>query len=423
MSNNRTKSKSVTDSLSGLDIYDPKFNTDPFTLYEKLHLNEPIIYLKNSESWLVTSADIITEICSQPDLFSNDISVLLAGLHSEKPKVRKILEEGLPQVPVLLMSDPPDHSRFRRLVGMAFSGPRINNIESEIRKISRNILDNLKFETSWDFISEYAIPMPVNVIGGQLGLCQNDINKIRSWSDAFTDRLSGMIDEKREEACAYAVVDFQKTMQHQITLRRNHKYDDLLGDLVAASSDGDKPLSNAEIVSVIQQIMVAGNETSTSAMAEGIKLLIENPSQMKLLRQDNSLLKNTVEEILRLASPVAGSWRIATRDVTISGKNIKNGDKIMLRFAAGSRDSEKFNQPNEMDINRQNSKTHYAFGRGIHTCVGNMLARREISICLEHMINMFETIELTNSDEEHKYSPNVMLRGLKVLNIQTKIKN
>jgi cytochrome P450 len=158
-------------------------------------------------------------------------------------------------------------------------------------------------------------------------------------------------------------------------------------------------------------------------MAEGIKLLIENPSQMKLLRQDNSLLKNTVEEILRLASPVAGSWRIATRDVTISGKNIKNGDKIMLRFAAGSRDSEKFNQPNEMDINRQNSKTHYAFGRGIHTCVGNMLARREISICLEHMINMFETIELTNSDEEHKYSPNVMLRGLKVLNIQTKIKN
>ena len=99
------------------------------------------------------------------------------------------------------------------------------------------------------------------------------------------------------------------------------------------------------------------------------------------------------KEILRLASPVAGSWRIATRDVTISGKNIKNGDKIMLRFAAGSRDSEKFNQPNEMDINRQNSKTHYAFGRGIHTCVGNMLARREISICLEHMINMFETID------------------------------
>ena len=138
MSNNRTKSKSVTDSLSGLDIYDPKFNTDPFTLYEKLHLNEPIIYLKNSESWLVTSADIITEICSQPDLFSNDISVLLAGLHSEKPKVRKILEEGLPQVPVLLMSDPPDHSRFRRLVGMAFSGPRINNIESEIRNFQKH---------------------------------------------------------------------------------------------------------------------------------------------------------------------------------------------------------------------------------------------------------------------------------------------
>ena len=212
-------------------------------------------------------------------------------------------------------------------------------------------------------------------------------------------------------------------MEHQITLRRNYKHDDLLSDLVSASSDGDKPLSNAEIVSVIQQIMVAGNETSTSAMAEGIKLLIENPTQMKLLRQDTSLLKNTVEEILRLASPVAGSWRIATRDITISENNIKKGDKVMLRFAAGSRDAEKFNQPNKMDISRQNSRTHHAFGRGIHTCVGNMLARREISICIEQMINKFESIELADSNKEHAYNPNVILRGLKVLDIETKVKN
>ena len=423
MSGKSPNGKTTADTLSDLNIYDPSFSINPFSTYEELHLNNPIIYLKNSDSWLVTSADLITEICSQPHLFSNDISVLLAGLHSEKPKVKKILEQGLPQVPVLLMSDPPDHSRFRRLVGMAFSGPRINIIESEIRKISSNLLDNLKANKSWDFISEYAIPMPVNVIGGQLGLSQNDIKKIRPWSDAFTDRLSGMISEEREEACAHAVVDFQKTMEHQITLRRNYKHDDLLSDLVSASSDGDKPLSNAEIVSVIQQIMVAGNETSTSAMAEGIKLLIENPTQMKLLRQDTSLLKNTVEEILRLASPVAGSWRIATRDITISENNIKKGDKVMLRFAAGSRDSEMFNQPNKMDITRQNSKTHYAFGRGIHTCVGNMLARKEINICLEHMINKFETIELADYDKAHAYNPNVMLRGLKVLNIETKVKN
>lgn len=423
MSNKKPKEEIVTDNLSDINIYDPKFSINPFQLYEKLHLNEPIIFLNNSKSWLVTGADIITEICSQPHLFSNDISVLLAGLHSEKPRVKKILEQGLPQVPVLLMSDPPDHSRFRRLVGMAFSGPRINIIESDIRKISNSILNNLDTELPWDFISEYAIPMPVNVIGGQLGLKKSDINKIRSWSDAFTDRLSGMIDEKREEECAHAVVDFQKTMQRQITLRREYKHDDLLGDLVSASSDGDKPLSNAEIVSIIQQIMVAGNETSTSAMAEGIKLLIENPNQMEFLRQDSSLIKNTVEEILRLASPVAGSWRIATRDVTVSGKKIKKGDRIMLRFAAASRDSSKFNLPNKMNINRQNSKMHFAFGRGIHTCVGSMLARREISICLEHMINKFKTIELTDYNKDHAYNPNVMLRGLEVLNIKTTLKN
>ena len=116
--------KTTADTLSDLNIYDPSFSTNPFSTYQELHLNNPIIYLKNSDSWLVSSADLITEICSQPHLFSNDISVLLAGLHSEKPRVKKILEQGLPQVPVLLMSDPPDHSRFRRLVGMAFSGSK-----------------------------------------------------------------------------------------------------------------------------------------------------------------------------------------------------------------------------------------------------------------------------------------------------------
>lgn len=406
-------------SLSETNIFNPTFGADPFSFYKKALAIAPVLYLEASDTWLVTNAEIITDVCRQPDIFSSDISSLLAGTHSDNQSVKEILDKGWPQVPVLLMSDPPHHNRFRRLVGLAFSAPRIDIIESDIRQISNAILDNIGSKTSWEFIEGYAIPMPVAVISKQLGFSAAESNKVRAWSDAFTDRLSGMISEEREIECAHSVVEFQQAMKAQINKRRDKYYDDLLGDLVAASAEGEAPLTDAEILSVIQQLMVAGNETSTSTMAEGIKLLVQNPDQTSILRADPTLIPNTVEEILRLASPVAGSWRIATEDTVLHGYKIKKGSKVMVRFAAASRDPERFNSPDEMNIKRQNAKTHFAFGRGIHTCLGNMLARREIAICVEHMLERYSHIEIGGTNADLTYSPNVMLRGLAFFHIET----
>ena len=407
-------------ALDKTNIFAPEFGADPFEFYQKALLSDPVLYLPDLDTWLVTGSEYVNDICRQPEIYSSDISILLAGTHADSPKVKSILDKGWPQLQVLLMSDPPSHSRYRRLVGLAFSAPRVNAIEDTIREISLNLLKKQPLGSPWDFIRDYAVPLPVTMIANQLGFTSSEAEKVRKWTEAFTDRLGGMIDEERSVECAEIVVDFQHAMKTKIEERRSRSYDDLLGDLVSAASEGDEPLSDAEILSVIQQLTVAGNETSTNTMAEGIKLFIENPDQWKLLREQPELIKNATEEILRLASPVAGIWRIVTQNTVLNGHVVPAGAKVMLRFAAASRDPEIFENPDKFDIERPNAKSHFAFGRGIHTCLGNMLARKEIMVALEQLSQSFETLELAVPKSELTYSPNIMLRGLRSLPIIAK---
>jgi len=397
------------------NLFDPAFSTNPYAFYQRALAEQRVLFVPDSAVWLVTGDDEIEEICSRPDDFSNDISSLIAGQHHQDPDVAAVIAKGWPQLPVLLMSDPPDHHRFRRLVNKAFSAKRVDAIEHEVRAFSHELVERLPRGEEFDFVSDYAIPLPVNVIASQLGLPREMRDKVRFWSAAFTDQLGGMIDKERALECAQAVVDFQTAMIAEINKRRTGPATDLLADLVQASSDGDAPLSDGELLSIAQQLLVAGNETSTSTVAEGFKLLLTHTDQMALLRHDSSLRKGAVEEILRMANPVAGSWRIVTRDLDFRGHKMTQGSKLMVRFAAASRDPSRFEQPDAFDITRGNVKRHFAFGRGIHTCIGNMLARKEIEVSLEHMLAQFEEIELTLPADQLSYSPSVMLRGLEAL--------
>lgn len=399
------------------NILDPSFGAYPFEFYQQAIAQHPVLALGDTGMWFVTGADELQEICARPEDFSSDISSLIAGQFHTDPDVAAVIAKGWPQVQVLLMSDPPDHRRFRQLVGSAFSVKRVRAIEQEIRKISEQLIAQLTPGETFDFLTEYAIPLPVAVIAQQLGLPEHMRDKVRFWSDAFTDQLGGMIDKPRAIECANAVVEFQQAMIQEINRRREQPVDDLLSDMVQASSEGDAPLDDAELLSIAQQLMVAGNESTASTLAEGVKLLLTHPEQMQLLQEQPELVGNASEEILRLASPVAGSWRIVKHDLEFRGHTMKAGERVMLRFSAASRDPSQFAQPDHFDLRRANGKTHYAFGRGIHTCVGNLLARKEIEVALEHLLKYFERFELAVPADSLTYSPNIMLRGLSSLPI------
>jgi cytochrome P450 len=411
-----------TYDLQKINFFDPALLANPFDFYEQLLSDAPILALPGTDIHLVSSFSLVAEACGRPEDFSNDIRILLAGNHAENPEVKTILEQGWPQQNVLLMSDPPAHDRYRKLVGLAFSLKRVDRIEAEIRQIATGLMDKICQKSSCDFVAEFAIPLPVAIIAGQLGLPEADLHRVKRWTNAFTDRLGGMIGVERELECAREVVSFQHAMKTQIDLRRASPQNDLLNDLVHAQVEGEDQLSLPEILSILQQLLVAGNETTTNTLSEGLLMLISQGEAMARLRADPSLIANAVEEILRLASPVQGNWRIVTRDCSLGGAGLRAGGKLMLRLGAADRDPARYEHPGILDPRRKNARTHLAFGRGIHQCIGNLLARRELAIALELLLPRLDDITLDCDTAELVYTPNVMLRGLNSLPIRFSVR-
>ena len=226
-----------------------------------------------------------------------------------------------------------------------------------------------------------------------------------------------MISKERELECAADVVEFQHALKAKIDARRASPTDDLLSDLVNAQVDGERPLDDAELLSIIQQLMVAGNETTTSSLAGGLVQLIRNPDQADKVRANPSLVRNLVEEVLRTESPTAGLWRVVKHDTELGGVAVKGGTILMLRFAAANRDPAKFEQPDRFDVERKNANAHLAFGRGIHMCVGNMLSRKELAVAFDELLKRLDRIEIAD-EAALNYPPNMLLRGLSALPIR-----
>ncbi len=180
--------------------------------------------------------------------------------------------------------------------------------------------------------------------------------------------------------------------------------------------EGEQPLDDAEILSILQQLMVAGNETTTSTLAGGVLLLIQNPDQEAKVRADPTLIPNMVEEMLRLESPTAGLWRVVKKDADLGGVTVPGGSMMMLRFAAANRDPAKFENPDSFDAARKNARSHLAFGRGIHMCVGNMLSRKELAVAFNVLFEKIARFELA-PDADLSHVPNMLLRGLRRLDV------
>jgi cytochrome P450 len=219
-----------------------------------------------------------------------------------------------------------------------------------------------------------------------------------------------MVPRERELQCAREVVEFQHAIKAQMDLRRAQPTDDLLSDLVHAEVDGERSLDDGELLSIVQQLLVAGNETTTATLAEGIILLARNPCELAKAQADPKIIPNMVEEMLRLASASSGIWRVMKADAELGGVTLPKGAMVMMRYAAANRDPERYDEPDRFLADRANARTHLAFGRGIHMCVGNMLSRKEMTVAFEELLPRISGITLTD-EAAIAYPPNMMLRG------------
>lgn len=399
-------------------LFSPQTLIDPFDHYRAaFDAGTAIEHVPAMNAHVVYSYDLCAEATGRVAEFSNDFGSLMGAAD---PEIEAILKEGWENPPTLLTADAPVHTRNRKLVNLAFSAPRVNAIEQDMRAKSIELIESFADRGECEFVKEFAVPLPVAMIAQQIGL-DNDPAQVKEWSDAAVDRFSQMVGRERELECAHQFVEFQKYLKAKIDERREKGGDDLLTDLVEARVEGETPLTDPEIMSIMQQFMVAGNETTTSTLAGGLLQLIRNPDQMALAKaaaggRDPKLIQNLVEEALRYETPTAGMWRVVTTDTELGGVPLKKGSMLQLRYAAANRDPAKFPDPDRFDITRQNARTHLAFGKGPHMCVGNMLSRKEMFVAFDELLERLTNFRVTDESKVTVF-PNVLLRGVASLPI------
>ncbi|TWJ08565.1 cytochrome P450 [Altererythrobacter ishigakiensis] len=400
------------------NLFAPETLVDPFDYYREAHeADVKLEFVAEANAWVVYSYELVSEVTAKPEIYSNDFASLMGAADEE---IDAILAEGWDNPPTLLTADHPVHTRNRKLVNLAFSAPRVNAIEADMRKKSIELIEKMAQKGGGDFVEDFAIPLPVAMIAQQIGL-DNDPKQVKDWSDAAVDRFSQLIDRERQLECVRSFVDYQRYMKGLIDDRRANGGDDLLTDLVEARVEGETPLTDEEIMSIMQQFMVAGNETTTSTIAGGLLQLIRNPEQMAKAKaaaggRDPKLIQNMVEEMLRYESPSAGIWRVVKEDVELGGEKIAAGSMLQVRYAAANRDPAKFEDPDAFLIDRKNARAHLAFGKGPHMCVGNMLSRKEMFVAFDELLERLDNFQLADEDGI-TILPNIMLRGVTKLPI------
>jgi len=402
--------------LNTLNFFSPEVQECPFAIYQQLQEEAPIWQIPNTNMFLVTRFSDVREIVRDPQRFSSSFGGLLnAG--SDDQAVSDIYEQGYPMVETLLTLDPPRHRIYRNLVNKVFSNKRVESMRPYMLKMTNELIDEWIDDGEVDLMNRLAAPLPLYVIADQLGVPRSELPLLKKWSDASASRLGQLADKAEQIQNAHDIVEFQHYFAALLDRMREAPEDNIISDLANATIDEGRLLTKAEALGMIQQILVAGNETSTSAIAGGVLLLIQNPEQQALLRQDPGLIPRAVEEILRLETPTSGMWRLATTDSEVGGVKIPEGSIVMVRYAAANRDECVFHNGGQMNIDRENADGHLAFGQGTHFCLGAQLARTEIQTALTVLLERTDNWALVEDKNSLLHNPNVLLRGLQDLYI------
>jgi len=392
----------------------------PYGMNQRLHREAPVYQDPASGIYFVSRYDDVVAMSMDHETFS---SVLPGGgtgsAAAADPELEAIMAEGWPNVSTMLTQDPPLQRRYRKFVDQAFSPSSLKALEPFIVKTSHALIDAFIERGRCEFLSEFGVPLPLTVIASQLGTPLRDLPLLRKWTGAFIGNLSQQLDREGTLQAARDILEFQHYFVARMEERRQQPENDILSKVVNASIDGEKPLDDAECLSMLSQILVAGNETTSSALTEGIWLLIQHPEQYQIIRDDPSTenIHALVEEVLRISSPSANMFRRATRDVELGGVTIPENAICFARFAAANQDADRFESPLEFDIRRKNLREHVAFGKGVHHCLGAALSRREMNIAFKVLFERIENFRLQSGAAEPEFAANALLHGYRSLEI------
>jgi hypothetical protein len=310
----------------------------------------------------------------------------------------------------MLGSDPPQHSRLRRLVSRDFTPRRIRELEPRIREIAKDLLDKVEAKGSFDVIADLANVLPVTVIAEMLGVPPEFNAKFKHWSDTIIGGDNNVPGAPQPPETIHAIDELGDYFTAEIEKRRANPGPDLVSALVAAHDEGEV-MSAADLLSFVTLLLVAGNETTTNLIGNGMLALGRHPDQFDALKRNPSMLPRAIEEMLRYDGPVQSTVRFTKEPVQLGGTEIPAGAFAMMIVAAADRDPAQFKNPDRFDI-RRDPNEHVAFGEGIHFCIGAPLARMEARIAFEAMLERFPRLRLKDPAMKPTYKGSYFLRGL-----------
>jgi cytochrome P450 len=379
--------------LSNPPLHDPQFHAgDPFPAFRRLRAEAPVHWHPEPGFWALTRHDDIVAVSRDPATFCSSRGILLSDI--ERPVT--------PRQSIIYI-DPPEHAKYRKLVQPAFTPARLRALESRIAEVVRGLAGEIDTDGVVDFVDLFAAPLPLVVIADMLGVPAADRARFKRWSDAIID--AGTQPTADNMAQSLELLDY---FGQVIAERRERPGTDLISVLVHSQIDGER-LEEFDLLMFCMTLLVAGNETTRNLLSHGAVALATAPDQRALLGRDPALLPGAVEEMLRWGSPVGSFMRVATRETELRGVRLREGDRVLLFYAAANRDPEVFGPDAEAFRAGRDASRHVAFGFGEHFCLGAQLARLEARIAFTHLLERFSSWELAGEVER---LPSVFMRGI-----------
>ncbi len=369
----------------------PEYNACPYAFYTKARAASPAYEIPDVGAFLVTRFDSVLAAARTPEAFSSHRPKFGAG----DPELEAIMAEGYPAVPALVTADPPEHTRYRKLVNKPFTAGAVARHEPLIRDTVTELINAFIDKGEFELLTDFAVQLPIRVIGLIMGVPSEDQPHFSRWADVIAESVSGYLPRERALECARGLVEMQHYFAALIERRRADPGDDLISHLVTAEEDSERPLDVPEILELIRIFLAGGTESTASLLGSAFYLMLTHPDQFAQVRADHTLIPAMLEETLRLESPVQWNPRMVENpDVALDGVAVPPGSRVLLSWGAANRDPEKFGpDADEFNIHRPRV-SHAAFGHAFHFCLGAPLARLEASIACEQLLTRLGDIEL-----------------------------
>jgi cytochrome P450 len=402
-------------SLGGASLTDLATMAHPQVFYSAMRHEDPVYYDAKIGMYLVSRYDDIVEVLRDPITYSDKMGYEAMYASGHFAEFRQILErDGGGFFPDAIKDDPPAHTRVRRLMEKAFTAHRVATLEPGITAVIAGLIEEIARQAEGgkviDGVHDFAVPVTIRVICEQMGFSHFNADKIERWSRAITSQISGMQNREMMLENAAQICELQNFIIAEMKAREAAPREDMVSDIVHARLEDGGTLTFAEAVSLIRAMIIAGNDTTATAIGNLLFILATRPdvaAMLKAAADDERQLNRFVEELLRFAPPVQGLAKMTSREVTLGGKRLPAGAHLLVMYASGNDDETVFACPREFDLSRTNIVKQVAFGVGVHRCIGAALARMEIKVAAREIIRRLDAIHLTVPVEDLTYLPTV----------------